>query len=189
LLYFFAARVNTIYTIAWFIINIFHRPNAIYLEELQKEIDQRGVDSYTDVKNIESLERNRLESNRLYSSISPGMRHSLEPVQFGDITIPKDHKISFGVRAHNTSDKLYPNATTYNPNRWKDSSTPPIIIFGNGEHRCKGEQFALMSIKTVMTQLLSEYEVELVDGFPKYTWALSWPIPNTCKVVIKKRQK
>ena len=45
----------------------------------------------------------------------------------------------------------------------KFSYTP----FGAGRHRCVGEAFAIIQIKTIWSTLLRMYEFELVDGrFP-----------------------
>ena len=41
------------------------------------------------------------------------------------------------------------------------------IPFGAGRHRCIGEAFAYVQIKTIWSALLRTYEFELVDGrFP-----------------------
>ena len=39
------------------------------------------------------------------------------------------------------------------------------IPFGAGRHRCIGESFAYVQIKTIMSTLLRMYKLELVDGY------------------------
>jgi sterol 14-demethylase len=63
------------------------------------------------------------------------------------------------------------------------------IPFGAGRHRCIGESFAYVQIKTIMSTLLRLYEVELSsNGFPEINYATMIHTPLNPIIKYKKRQ-
>ena len=50
------------------------------------------------------------------------------------------------------------------------------VPFGGGAHMCLGLHFAYMQIKILMAHLLTNYRVEVTDGYAP-DWQ-AWPIPQ-----------
>jgi sterol 14-demethylase len=94
--------------------------------------------------------------------------------------------IPFGI---NRNENVYQNALAFNPDRWKEPKLPAVIPFGNGAHRCKGEQFALLEMKTVAAILFSEYDVQLVEEPVKIKRGVIFPKPDNALLSIRKRVK
>ena len=63
------------------------------------------------------------------------------------------------------------------------------IPFGAGRHRCIGESFAYIQIKTIWATLLRLYEFELVDGyFPEVNVRTMLHTPLNPIIKYKRRQ-
>ena len=83
---------------------------------------------------------------------------------------------------------LFENPYTFDPMRWQDKKLEKAkFLFGHGAHRCKGEQFALTTLKTCWYILLSEYEVELVEsGVPEAVYTrYGFPEPKSGKILVR----
>ena len=50
----------------------------------------------------------------------------------------------------------------YGPGREEDRKPFAYISFGGGRHKCMGNAFAILQIKTIMAVLLDRYDFELV---------------------------
>src|SRR5205085_1826554 len=68
---------------------------------------------------------------------------------------------------HNTSEKYFPDGRTWNPERTYPKDA--FIGFGAGTHKCLGEKFGLLQVKTILFTILTEYELAPLwkDGLPE----------------------
>jgi cytochrome P450 family 110 len=64
---------------------------------------------------------------------------------------------------------LYPKAKEFKPERFLERQFSPyeFIPFGGGARRCIGEALAVFEMKLVLTTILSNYQLELVDSQPE----------------------
>lgn len=64
---------------------------------------------------------------------------------------------------------LYPNPKEFQPERFLNSQISPyeFIPFGMGLRRCVGKALAMLEIKLVLSTILSNYELALVDQKPE----------------------
>jgi len=154
-------------------------------------LKKKGLDTYQNLSSIETLESARLESQRLISPYPATGRIVMQEVEFGDFILPKNSVFFVAGRPSYISEESYKDASSFVPDRWITSpKLPSIYPFGNGVHRCKGESFALISVKAAAAILFSEYDVKLVDGFPQWEWGINWQVPaKPCYAVITKRVK
>ena len=60
------------------------------------------------------------------------------------------------------SNALQFDPTRYGPGREEDRRPFAYISFGGGRHKCMGNAFAILQIKTIMAVLLHRYDFELV---------------------------
>lgn len=64
------------------------------------------------------------------------------------------------------------------------------VFFGAGRHRCIGENFAYIQIKTIWSVLLRKYEFELVKGhFPPVNYSTMIHTPVKPIIAYKLRDK
>lgn len=93
--------------------------------------------------------------------------------------IPKGSTVVVSPAFAGRSEELYTEPDIFNPQRikdkehegWKDGKDQKInnafIAFGGGRHRCLGESFAYLQIRSVISVLLNNYDLEYTGGpFP-----------------------
>jgi len=81
----------------------------------------------------------------------------------------------------------------FKPKRWTefDQSKLPkysFIGFGAGIHTCMGESFAFMQIRTILSVMLSMYELELTTPLPKPDYEAMVVMPKGPNIVRFKRK-
>ncbi|RIB18452.1 cytochrome P450 [Gigaspora rosea] len=104
--------------------------------------------------------------------------------------IPKDAYVQCIPALTARSDEFFENAEEFNPHRWKDydlqnkdrdddlvdygfgalsaSARSPFLPFGAGRHRCIGEPFAYVQIKTILATFVRTFNLELHNNkFPE----------------------
>ncbi|XP_077978360.1 lanosterol 14-alpha demethylase-like [Glandiceps talaboti] len=141
----------------------------------QKEIcgeDLPPLD-YDELKKMDLLDRCLKETLRIRPPIMTMMRMCKTPQTFNGCTIPPGHQICVSPPVNQRiEEKWGPECRHFKPDRFLDESTSnsekfTYIPFGAGRHRCIGENFAYVQIKTIWSVLLRKYEFDLVDGhFP-----------------------
>ncbi|KAJ2610796.1 Lanosterol 14-alpha-demethylase [Coemansia sp. RSA 1365] len=142
------------------------------------------VPSLEDIKAFGTLDNVVRETLRIRSPLVQVMRKVIKPVAVpnSDYVIPAGNYILASPIISSTDEKYYANAETWVPGRWNTqeddgpqdkattdygfgattaSARSPTLPFGAGRHRCIGEQFAYMQIKTILYVLLSRFEFEL----------------------------
>lgn len=84
--------------------------------------------------------------------------------------IPKGTIVCTSPTYHGTLAQLHAEPGKYDPMRWmeprneQDKMPFAFVGFGGGRHRCMGENFAYMQIKTIWTYLLRNFTWELAPG-------------------------
>uniref|UniRef100_A0AAY5ENZ1 Lanosterol 14-alpha demethylase n=1 Tax=Electrophorus electricus TaxID=8005 RepID=A0AAY5ENZ1_ELEEL len=127
--------------------------------------------SYDQVKALTFLDCCLKETLRLRPPIMTMMRMVRSPQKVGDYTIPAGHQ-RFLADNPAAGEKF-----TYVP-------------FGAGRHRCIGENFAYMQIKTIWSMMLRLYEFELVDGyFPSVNYTTMIHTPSNPVIRYRRRER
>ena len=86
---------------------------------------------------------------------------------------PDCHQVYASVRLHD----WWPDPDTFNPDRFAGTAQHEVVSryvfapFGGGAHKCIGQQFADMTVKTVMHQLLRRFVWSTPTG---YVVPLTW---------------
>ena len=81
-------------------------------------------------------------------------------------------------------------AERFDPYRPKPDSLWAFIPFGGGPHKCAGNAFALMQLKSIFAALLPRYEFELVDPPETYQDDLSAMVlkpSSPCRLRYRRR--
>lgn len=79
----------------------------------------------------------------------------------------------------------------YGPGREEHKSSPYAYLgFGGGMHSCMGQNFAYVQIKTILSVLFREYDIQMVgDKMPEIDWEAMVVGPKgNCWVKYKKRE-
>ena len=95
------------------------------------------------------------------------LRAALEDLEVHGHTIPKGTWVAVSPWVAHRDDRVFAEALTYDPHRFsperaEDGRAFAYIAFGGGRHKCMGNAFALLQIKTIMGILLRRYRFELL---------------------------
>eukprot|EP01063_Lacrimia_lanifica_P024917 TRINITY_DN32712_c0_g1_i1.p1 TRINITY_DN32712_c0_g1~~TRINITY_DN32712_c0_g1_i1.p1 ORF type:complete len:477 (+),score=223.84 TRINITY_DN32712_c0_g1_i1:67-1497(+) len=122
------------------------------------------------------------------------MRKVLQPIQCGEYTIPAGDTLAVSPLGSMRCDDVYEENDKWDPSRFADrgegAGAFDFLGFGAGTHRCLGERFGTMQSKIVLSTILHEYDIELVEGKvpePDYTTMVVGPDQKHCMVRYKKK--
>ncbi|XP_064410357.1 lanosterol 14-alpha demethylase [Latimeria chalumnae] len=148
---------------------------------------------YDQLKDMSLLDRCLKETLRLRPPIMTMMRMAKSPQAAAGYTIPPGHQVCVSPTVNHRLQDTWTDRLDFNPDRYlKDNPTVrekfAYIPFGAGRHRCIGENFAYVQIKTIWSTLLRLYEFDLVDGyFPKVNYTTMIHTPNNPVIRYKRR--
>ncbi|CAH0702578.1 unnamed protein product [Spodoptera exigua] len=117
-----------------------------------------------DLRKMRYLECCIKESLRLYPSVPFLSRYIKQEVDIGGYTIPKKTFCNVNVFDLHRSPDLYPDPEKFIPERFLPEnvvtrSPYSYIPFSAGPRNCIGQKFAMMELKTVMSELLWKYQL------------------------------
>jgi cytochrome P450 family 135 len=91
-----------------------------------------------------------------------GARHVLEPFAIENWTIPSSVPILIDAHSVHHDPEIYPEPHRVRPERFLEE--PPdrysFLPFGGGAHRCLGASLAILEIKIVLREIISQLELE-----------------------------
>jgi len=138
------------------------------------------------------------EAIRMYPPIIFLMRRTLVDVPLpympgGDVVVPKGQMVMVSNAVAQRVPEVFENPNEYLPDRWSafDIGKLPkysFIGFGAGIHTCMGESFAFMQVRTILSVLLSKYELELTTPFPTPDYESIVVMPHGPNLVRFKRR-
>ncbi|KAI7857872.1 lanosterol 14-alpha demethylase [Circinella umbellata] len=189
---------------------------ALRQEQIEKLGSLKAELTFENLKDMPLLEATIRETLRLHPPIFQMMRKVVADkivYEKSGYEIPKGNFICAAPGVTQVDEKYFNEPTRYNPYRWLEKSDPvhrmevgddanidygfgavgissnsPFLPFGAGRHRCIGEQFGYLQLKTIITVFLRTFDFELenegvptpdytsmvvVPGKPsniKYTW-------------------
>ncbi|WP_406411896.1 aldehyde dehydrogenase family protein [Streptomyces sp. NBC_01614] len=91
-------------------------------------------------------------------------RGTLEPVEFGDVTVPADESLFLCVGAANRDPARFPDPDRLDLNR----PTPGHLAFGHGAHYCLGAHIGRMTAEAAVTTVLRRLPGLRPDGMPRW---------------------
>jgi sterol 14-demethylase len=119
-------------------------------------------------RDIPLLEGFMRESLRLHPPLNTLTRRVLHDF------IYKDHKVEAGKNvmvcphvAHRLPD-VFSNPDVFDPTRPAPENAFATIAFGGGRHKCIGNAFALLQVRTIFCALLQQYDFVLSDPSDSY---------------------
>jgi len=164
--------------------------------------DEKGMEGnvdYDKLNNMQLLHDSMKEALRLRPPLILLIRKAMKDLAVTaggrKYTVPKGDMVfvspTVGMRDENT----FKDADTFDPDRFgpgreEHKSSPYAYLgFGGGMHSCMGQNFAFVQVKTILSVLFREYDIEMVaDVMPDidYKQMVVGPLGN-CWVTYKKR--
>lgn len=131
----------------------------------QAEVDQRlqgRVPTAADAPALQWLNATLKEALRLYPPAAALMtRRTTAPISLGGYVVPAGHLLRITPWLLHRDDTLFPQATSFRPERFLDEAVPPPrgawMPFGTGPRVCIGQHFALLEMTLLAALLLQRY--------------------------------
>ncbi|XP_030741062.2 lanosterol 14-alpha demethylase isoform X1 [Echinops telfairi] len=151
--------------------------------------------TYDQLKDLNLLDRCIRETLRLRPPIMTIMRMARTPQTVAGYTIPPGHQVCVSPTVNQRLKDSWSKPLDFNPDRYlTDNPTSAekfaYVPFGAGRHRCVGENFAYIQIKTIWSTMLRLYEFDLIDGyFPSVNYTTMIHTPERPIIRYKRRSK
>ncbi|KAG6800701.1 cytochrome P450 6a14 [Apis mellifera caucasica] len=140
-------------------------------EEIRKMHEKnKGILTYTDIKEMKYLDKVFKETLRKYPILSTLSRKAMENYTFKGtkITIPKGTKVWVPVYGIQHDPNIYPKPEVFDPERFEDdafASRHPMsyLPFGDGPRNCIGARFAHYQSKVGLITILRNHKVNVCE--------------------------
>ncbi|KAI3632197.1 hypothetical protein MIR68_010033 [Amoeboaphelidium protococcarum] len=146
----------------------------------QKEVlgdDLSAPLDYEALKSMELLDRCVKETLRLKPPIITVLRKVMSDVQYKDYTIPEGHYVCVAPSLAQLDSSLWgKDVSKFTPDRFNECQNPGLskclghgasssyLPFGAGRHRCIGEAFAYVQLKTIIATFIRMFDFEFPAG-------------------------
>ncbi|KAI0067894.1 cytochrome P450 [Artomyces pyxidatus] len=176
-----------------------------YVEALRSEVEKVvAADGWTKaaigkMRKVDSFLRESQRFNGI--NLLTMRRLVMKPFTFSNgVTVPPRAVVCCCSRATHADAENYPRADVFDGFRFVDelgdtkhelvSTSTEYLTWGHGRLACPGRFFAAMFLKTMLAQILVQYDVKLEDGqgFPPDTFFSAGCIPGTARVMFRKRR-
>jgi sterol 14-demethylase len=157
------------------------------LEALFKDGDELTLEA---LREIPHLERFIEEVLRLHPPLILLMRRVIEDIDYKGTLIEAGKTVAISTYGSHRNTDYFPDPERFDPHREKPDTLYAYIPFGGGPHKCAGNAFALMQLKSIFAALLPRYEFELVDPDDSYQDDFSAMVlkpSGPCRLRYKKR--
>lgn len=170
--------------------------NPQWMERAQSEVDSvldGRPPAMSDLNSLPVVTNSFLETLRLYPPVWGIARNTTQDVEIGGYPIPKGATILTLPYVTHRHPDFWPDAERFDPDRFvapNNEGRPRYAYFpfGGGPRLCIGMGFAMLEAQLVLTAVLQNFRVQLVEGqkFDLALWATLRP-KNGIKVRIEAR--
>jgi sterol 14-demethylase len=163
----FAGHHTSSVTTAWTVLELLSNPE--FLAEVRQEADAVLDDGTVDMPKLRALEKTEWavrEALRIHPPLFILIRAVMEDVELLGYRVPKGAWVAVSPTVAHQIDEVFPRADRFDPHRYsperqEDANPMSYIAFGGGRHKCLGNAFALLQIKTIVGLLLRDWDLEL----------------------------
>jgi sterol 14-demethylase len=181
-------------TSAWTLLEICRHPE--FLPELQSEVDhvfaagkQASMTTQRDIPLLEGFIR---ESLRMHPPLNAITRRVMSDFDYNGYTVAAGKNIMVCPHVAQKLPEYFPDPEIFNPRRPAPENPFAAIPFGGGRHKCIGNAFALLQVRTIFTWLLHEYAFELAQPGEYYREVMPTLIlrpSDPCRVKYARRRR
>ena len=165
----FAGHHTSSVTTAWALLELLRAPD--YYDKVCTEIRGRfpadeGY-SFQAMRDLERTEWAIKEALRIHPPLFMLFRAALEDCEIYGYQVKKGDWVSVSPLVAHRENEVFENALEYDPDRYgpgreEDRRPFAYMSFGGGRHKCLGNAFAILQMKTIFGVLLNNYDFELV---------------------------
>ena len=188
----FAGHHTSANTTAWTLLEIMKNP--AYLSKLLEEIDQVFLRfpsvSVESLRGLILLEGFIRESLRLHPPLNAITRRVMENFEYKQFTITTGKNIMICPYVSHKLEDSFPEPHLFNPERPIPKDNFSEIAFGGGKHKCIGNGFAILQVKTILATLLRQYTFNLSESPENYGEAMPALIlrpKDPCELIYVKK--
>ena len=163
----FAGQHTSTITSTWSLLHLAQPENKAHLDKLLAEHEEfPSVLNYDIVMDqMPFTEACAREAIRRDPPLVILMRQCMQAHKVGDYVVPEGDIIACSPMLNHCDEKYWPDHRTWNPERKFDANA--FITFGAGVHRCMGEKFGLLQVKTILFTMLRELKFEAIRPLPE----------------------
>jgi cytochrome P450 len=133
------------------------------------------------------------EVQRTRPVVEGSLRRTKQRIKLGEWVIPEDTTVIFSIQMAHRSEKNFPDAAAFDPDRYAGAAPKPFawIPFGGGINRCIGAAFANMEMDVTLRTLLREFRFEPTDapGERRHTRGVVRPPGRGGRAVVHRRRR
>ena len=164
----FAGHHTSSVTTAWSLLELLRTPP--YYEKVRAEVRERFKESQIyDFQAMRDLERTEWaikEALRIHPPLFMLFRVAMQDCEIYGYRIDKGDWVSVAPIVAHRENEVFRNALAYDPDRYgpgreEDRRPFAYVSFGGGRHKCLGNAFAILQMKTILAVLLNNYDFEL----------------------------
>jgi cytochrome P450 len=148
--------------------------DALREEALNNPVDTATLDSLATFPLLDAAFKEIL---RMYAPAGTLFRQTVKDTEVAGHYIPRKSQVAINVYASMRLADWWPQPDLFDPHRFTGGADASAVHryafapFGGGVHKCIGQQFADMSMKVVMHQLLRRFEWRVPSGYRlRLTW-------------------
>jgi len=165
----FAGHHTSSVTTAWTLLELLRHPDyrARMLDELHARYEPGADVDYQSLREIPLTEYAVKESLRLHPPLFVLLRAVMMDFEYKDTLIPAGHWVMNSPYVSHRIASIFADPERWDPDRFgpgreEDRQQFTFISFGGGRHKCMGNAFALLQLKTIFAILLRSFEFELM---------------------------
>ncbi|MGB8332461.1 MAG: cytochrome P450 [Polyangiales bacterium] len=165
----FAGHHTSSVTTAWTLIELLQHPP--FLHAVRAEIHGRYSDredySFQSLRDLEKTEAAVKEALRIHPPLFILLRAALQDCEILGYEVRKGNWVAVSPMVAHRDAEVFASPLLFDPDRYgpgreEDKRPFAYISFGGGRHKCMGNAFAILQIKTIIAVLLHRYDFELV---------------------------
>jgi cytochrome P450 len=178
-----AGHETTASQLAWILERLRRHPEL--LSRLTDEVDAGGS---------ELRQATIFEAQRIRSVADGSVRRTNQRIRLGQWVIPEHTTVLTYNELGHTSDEIFPDAGTFNPDRFAGGVAPKShawVPFGGGVNRCPGAPFAHMEMDVTLRTLLRELRFAPTEekGERPHNGGIVWVPGRRARAVVYRRAK
>jgi len=191
----FAGHETTGTAITWSLYHLSRNPEA--RERLEQELDEvlgNRAPTPADYRNLVYTRAVLDENLRLTPPLYITGRRALEDCTIGGYHIPKGAIVQVCWRIAHLSEKYFPEADTFKPERWirkdfTEHAKHAYVPFGGGDHICVGAGFGKMATVLTLAALCRRWRLDVISPtFPEVDTTALFRLKNGLPVKLRARQ-
>jgi lanosterol synthase len=164
----FAGHHTSAVTAAWMMLELLRTPSLYgrVRDEIFRVYGPDGPVTYTSLREVHVTERCVKETLRMHPPLFMLMRVAMRDWEYDGYVVPKGTNLIVSPTVTHRIPELFPEPDRFDPDRFgpgREEDKLPFAFqaFGGGSHKCLGNAFALLQIKTVFAILMRRFEFSL----------------------------